>query len=144
MLKVVKRIRNSMPTSAFDDAAQPTGLALEMKARNRAWRWLNTSSARLRSRAATPARRPRLDPLAEGLRQHPRHAIAAMSRTGTAWLRRLAQRVDDALVDERNVDIGELGHDQERQRDDDATAKAHFALWPQMAPQNDQDRPGSR
>jgi len=58
--------------------------------------------------------------------------------------RRRAQRVDGLLVEDRDVDIDELGQDQQHQRDDDAGAQRRFTLWPQMPGKNAQNRPGAR
>ena len=64
--------------------------------------------------------------------------------TATACAAAVAQGVDGLLVEDRHVDVGELGQDQQRQRDDDADAQRLFALWPQMPGKNAQNRPGAR
>ena len=90
-------------------------------------------------------REDRVAHLAEGLGQHAGEAVGhdQGDRHRHDLGLGLAQRVDGVLVEDRHVDVGDLGQHQQHQRHDDARAQAPFALWPQMAAKDRQHGPGA-
>ena len=83
--------------------------------------------------------------LAESLGQDAGHAIGQDQghRHGDGLGRGLAQGIDGILVEHRDVDVGDLGHDQQHHRHDDAAAQAGLAFRPQMLADHAQNGPGA-
>ena len=115
------------------------------KRSDRAWRWWNTLSAMLRMARCDDRREDGVAQLAEGLRQDAGHAIGQDQghRHGDGLRRGLAQGIDGVLVEHRDVDVGDLGHDQQDQRHDHPAAQAGLALWPQIVADHAQNGPGA-
>ncbi len=73
MLKVVKRIRNSMPVgAALDDPAEAAGLALEMEAQRQRMEMAEDFEREVADRALRHRREDRIADFAHRLRQHAR------------------------------------------------------------------------
>ena len=83
--------------------------------------------------------------LAEGLGQDAGHAIGQDQghRHGHGLGRGLAQGIDGVLVEHRDVDVGDLGHDQQDHRHDHPAAQAGLALRPQIVADHAQNGPGA-
>ena len=132
--------------AALDDAAQPAGLALEMEAQRQRMEMAEDFEGEVADRPLRDRREHRIADFAHRLRQHPRRAVRQNKddRHGHGLRRRRAQGVNGLLVEDRDVDVDELGRDQQGQCNDDAGAQTRFTLWPQMPGKNAQNRPGAR
>ena len=83
---------------------------------------------------------------AKGLGEDTRDAVGQDQgdRHRDGLRRGFPQRVDCMFVEDRDVDVGDLGQNQQHHRDCDADAQADFTLWPQMAAYDGDHRPGTR
>ena len=118
--------------AALDDAAQPAGLAVEVEAQRQRMQMAEHFEGEVADRPLRHRREQRVADLAQRLRQHAGRAIGQDEddRHGDGLRRGLAQRIDRLLVEDRDVDVDELGQDQQPERHHDADAQGEFTLWP--------------
>ena len=130
--------------AALDDAAEPTGLTLEMEAQGQGMQMAEDLQGEAADRPLRDRREQRIAQLAERLGRDPGHAIGQDERDGHRDRLHLgiAQGIDGVLVDDRHVDVGDLGRDQQYPGHDHAAAQADLAFRPQIAADDAQNRPG--
>ena len=132
--------------AAFDDAAQPAGLPLQVIAQRQGMEMIEDLQCEIADRALRDGCEYRVADFAKGLREHARRAVSQdqYDRHGDGLRRSRPQRVDRLLVEERHIDRDDLGQDQHRQRNDDAQPEALLTFRPQMATKYGHDPPGTR
>ena len=128
--------------SAFDDPAQAAGLALEMETEAERVEMVEHFEGEVADRPLRHRREDRVAHLAERLGQHAGEAVGQDQRDRHRHhLGLAAQPVDGVLVEDRHVDVGELGQDQQHKPCDDAGTQRPFTLRPQMPAQDLQHGP---
>ena len=132
--------------AAFDDPAQSAGLALEVVSQRQCMQMPEHLQGEIANRSLRYRRKNGVTQFAEGLREHTRGPIGhdQGDRHRDGLRRRLSQGVHGLLVENGDVDVGDLGQNQQDHGHDHADAQASFTNWPQMARQNAHDRPGAR
>ena len=120
--------------AALDDAAEAAGLALQVKAQRQRMEVAESGQRQVAHGALRHRREDGVADFAESLGQHARQAIGQDERHRHRDRLQLgiAEGVDRVLVEDRDVDVGDLGQDQQDRCDNDAAAQAPFALRPQM------------
>ena len=129
--------------AALDDAAEAAGLPLEMEAQAERMQVPEHLQGEIANRSLRHRCEDGVADFAEGLRQHAGRAIGQdqEDRDHHRLRARVGQGVDGLLVEDRDVDVGDLGDDQQGQGDEHPGTQAPLTLWPQMAPKDGQHFP---
>ncbi len=132
MLKVVKRIRKSMPCVPRSMTRLDTArLPLEMEPQRQCMEMAEHFEGEVTDRPLGDRREDGVADFAERLRQHAGEAVG--DDQGDRHRHRLgggrSQRIDGVLVEDRHVDVDDLGQHQQHQGNDDADAQRSFHLW---------------